>query len=247
MTPSDEVRVLIVDDDHETLDYLCGFFDRAGYHSQTMDSGRGVEQRVADEAIDVVILDIGLPEVSGISLLASLRQKSDVGIIMLNGESDLEKRVICLELGADDFVTKPFEPRELVARVGTIFRRLQRTGVHASDTECSFKFDRFTLLPHRRELLLGDDVSVSISSTEFSLLETFVRNPNEILTRERLLSLTYGDGISISERAIDVHVNRIRRKIEDDPKQPRLLKTIRHRGYLLSATVTAMGDHGQRR
>lgn len=242
MWSSDKANVLVVDDRPDILQHLVGVIERAGYHVTTARLGRDVGPRVARDDPDLVVLRLHLPDISGITVLATVRQVSDVGIVMLGRPDDDDQRVASLELGADDFVVEPIDARELLARLHTILRRVQRIKSRNRETECTFRFEQFTLYPHRREVFAVDGTPVTMSSTEFSLLETFVRHPNEILTRERLLLLTYGEDISISERAIDVHVNRLRRKIEDDPKKPRLLKTVRHRGYLFSAPVTETGS-----
>jgi two-component system OmpR family response regulator len=239
--PLSDTTVLIVDDDRETVAFLKSFLEQSGGRVMTAETGADALDRAREGDFDVILLDIGLPDMSGITTLASLRQVDLTGIIMLSGHDDLDKRVICLELGADDFVAKPCQPRELVARIEAIRRRVKRLPLARQRPESSFAFAEFNLYPHRRELIDHRGEIVDMSSAEFSLLETFVRNPKKILTRDKLLALTYGDDISIAERAIDVHVNRIRRKIEADPKNPRLLKTIRLRGYLFTPTVVETG------
>ena len=239
--PLQDMAILIVDDDRETVAFLKSYMEDSGGRIETAGTGADALDRVRKSDIDAVILDINLPDMSGITALAEIRKNDLVGIIMLSGYDDLDKRVISLELGADDFVAKPCEPRELVARLAAIRRRTKRPPPARQKAECAFQFADFVLFPHRRELLNREGAVVDLSSTEFSLLETFARNPKTILSRDRLLALTYGSEISIAERAIDVHVNRIRRKIEADPGNPRLLKTIRLRGYLFTPTVVGTG------
>lgn len=238
MSSPEKIGILVAGSDAHTLRQLNDILETAGFSVHSFDTGRGIPQRITEGDIDIVMLDVVLPDTSGIGVLARLRQTSDIGIVMTGGPDDRDKSVISLEVGADDFLFRPFEARELIARLHAVLRRSQSVNNREHGSECAFRFEHLTMYPYRREVVTEDKMPLSMSSTEFSLLETFVRNPNEILTREKLLNLTYGDGISISERAIDVHVNRLRRKIENDPKKPRLLKTIRHRGYLFSATVT---------
>lgn len=231
-------HLLVVDDDREIRDLLSRFLKRQGYRVETARDGREMRQALADWRIDLVILDRMLPGEDGLSLCRALRAESRVPIIMLTvmgGETD---RIVGLEMGADDYVTKPFHPHELVARVRAVLRRARTLPDRAEAMPGTvLRFADWTLDPTRRRLEAPDGVTVALSDGEFDLLLAFVEHPRRVLSRDQLLDLTRGRAAAPFDRSVDVQVGRLRRKIERDPKQPELIKTVRGGGYLFTPAV----------
>ena len=190
-------------------------------------------------AIDLVILDIMMPGEDGLSLCRDLRHSGDLPIILLTAVADDTDRVIGLEMGADDYVTKPFNPRELLARIKTVLRRAR--SLPPSEPAPSgdrISFADWTLDVGRRELIGADQVAIALSAAEFKLLGAFLNHPGLVLSRDQLLDLTAGREAKAFDRAIDNQVSRLRRKLEKDPKNPALIKTVWGGGYMLNAKVT---------
>ncbi len=225
------VSVLIVDDDEQILqllrEYLAGF----GMSVTGVTDGVAMEEALGKNAFDLIILDLMLPGEDGLSLCRSLRVKSDIPILMLTARGEAMDRVVGLEVGADDYIVKPFEPRELVARIQSILRRSRpgRGGL-AERKEAEFMGWRLDLI--LRQLVSPEQVVIPLSNAEFRLLAVLVEHPNRVLTREFLLDEARGRGMELFDRSIDILISRVRQKLNDDPRTPSLIKTIRGEGYL---------------
>lgn len=221
-------RILIVDDEPKIVRLVADYLSTAGFGVATARSGDEALMRVRTEAPDLVVLDLGLPGLDGLDVTRSLRRTGDLPIIMLTARDDETDRVIGLELGADDYVTKPFSPRELVARVRAVLRR--RAGNH--DSEHLRAGDLVLDFPRMRVSRNG--TPVELTATEFQLLAAMARQPGRVFTRSQLLDVIHGVAFESYERAIDAHVKNIRRKLEPDPRSPRYLLTVYGVGYRLA-------------
>jgi two-component system, OmpR family, response regulator len=232
--------LLIVDDDREIRSLLAEQLEKVGYTVHTAANGTDMFAVLNSTAIDLIILDLNLPGEDGLVLCRETRGRRNVPIIMLTARSEAVDRVIGLEVGADDYVTKPFEPRELVARVRSVMRR---TYPSSSPPESHLpkraRFRGWTLDFETRRLSDPRGRVVMLSGAEFSLLKFFVENPNDVLTREQLLTVASnpGSGDSSSQRA-DLQISRLRHKLGDDARSADLIMTVRSQGYVLAASVT---------
>ncbi|MEM7351148.1 MAG: response regulator [Acidobacteriota bacterium] len=230
-------HILIVDDDAEIRDLLSRFLTQHGLRATTAGDGRQMEQRLRCGRFDLLVLDLMLPGEDGLSLCRRLRADSALPIIMLTAVGEETDRIVGLELGADDYVTKPFNPRELLARIKAVLRRVGDAGQRAAGGGQQFEFDGWRLDAGRRELHAPDGVLVPLTGGELDLLIAFAEHPRRVLSRQQLLDLTRGRMAAPFDRSIDVQVSRLRRKIEDDPKAPTLIKTVRSGGYLFTPAV----------
>jgi len=227
-------RVLLVEDDVEIARLLGQTMAESGFAPRFAASAAEMDLQLLEGDIDLVVLDIMLPGEDGISICRRLREASNLPILMLTASDGDADRILALELGADDYVTKPFNTRELVARIRTILRRSQGTGEARAR---AFRFAGWRLSTVERELFNPEGARIATTSAEFDLIVAFCLNPGRILSREQLLDLTYGGLAGPVERTIDVHVSRIRQKIEPDPREPSLIKTVRLGGYLFTPGV----------
>lgn len=228
-------HILIVDDDREIRDLLSQFLRKHGYGVAVAADGAEMQRRMAERAYDLMVLDIMLPGADGLSLCRQLRAASTVPIIMLTAVDEDMDRIIGLEMGADDYVTKPFNPRELLARIKAVLRRVEY-GLGEPTTRC-FRFGDWGLDLGKRELRTADGTLVSLTAGEFDLLVAFVEHPQRVLSRDQLLEYTKGYGAAPYDRSIDVQLSRLRRKIEPMPKSPTVIKTVRGGGYLFTLPV----------
>jgi DNA-binding response OmpR family regulator len=231
-------KVLIVDDDDRLCRVLSRYLTREGYSVREAANGDEMRARLAEEPADLILLDLILPDEDGLSLARDLRAESDVAIIMLTGKTDTIDKIVGLELGADDYITKPFDERELLARMRTVLRRTAK----ASDSEHSSEdsvaqFAGWNLDFVAHELTSPGGNHVHLTSSQFQLLASLVARPNRVMSREEILSLVSGRNWSPMDRSIDVLVGKLRKKIESDPKSPTLIKTIRGVGYKFTAHV----------
>jgi len=232
-------HILIVDDDREIRDLLGKFLERHGIRVTTARDGRETRKVWPNGHFQLVVLDLMMPGESGLDVARWLRSQSNVPIIMLTAMGEETDRIIGLELGADDYVPKPFNPRELLARIRAVLRRTgdaeqRRTEVGSGQ---SLRFAGWVLEPARRRLLNPEGVEVPLTGGEYDLLLALAERPNRVLTRDMLLDLLRGRQAGPFDRAIDVAVSRLRRKLEDDGRQAQLIKTVRGGGYVLAATV----------
>lgn len=229
-------RALIVDDNIELRELLSGYLTRFNIASEAVGDGAGMRKAMAATRFDVVILDLMLPGEDGLELCRELRSTSDIPILMLTARCEPTDRIIGLELGADDYMAKPFEPRELVARIQSILRRVRDDrDAPRTDERSSIRFDDWQLNGVLRQLQAPDGLVVPLSNAEFRLLWVFLERPRRVLNREQLLDAARGRSIEAFDRSIDLLVSRLRQKLGDDPKSPRLIKTVRGEGYLFDA------------
>ena len=232
-------NILVVDDDHEIRDLLSQFLVQHGYRTSVAQNGREMESVLKKQKIDLIILDIMLPGKSGMTLCQELRRTSDVPIIMLTAVTEEVDRILGLEMGADDYISKPFNPRELLARVKAILRR-SRGGKEKSPlgvVQEIFQFAGWSLDKAKRRLTSPDQIEISVSSGEYDLLVAFLQRPQQVLSRDLLLDITKNREAGPFDRSIDIQISRLRHKIEEDPKAPQLIKTVRGGGYVLTAAV----------
>jgi len=229
-------HLLIVDDDTEILSLLTDFFRKHTHTVSVAETGAALFAAIEKGGIDLVILDVMLRREDGFFLCRKVRESSNVPIIMLTAAGDLTDRIVGLEVGADDYVTKPFDQRELLARVKAVLRRIPIGGEIGAEIAGGprpiIQFDDWRLDVTRRELRSSDDTLVVLSGSEFDLLLAFAEHANRVLTRDQLLDLARGPTHDAFDRSIDTLVSRLRRKLEDDPKTPSLIRTVRNGGYM---------------
>jgi two-component system OmpR family response regulator len=235
---SDNGHILVVDDQKEICDVVQEYLTGEGYRVSIAHDGNGMRRVLGQHHIDLVILDLMLPGEDGLTLARSLRNESGIGIIILTGRGETVDRIIGLEMGADDYLPKPFHLRELLARVKSVLRRVQsRVGEPGQPARTNARFAGWSLDLSSRELLSPAGQQVRLTTGEFDLLAAFVNNPNQVLSRDRLLDLARNREAGPFDRTIDVQVGRLRRKLEDDPQNPSLIKTVRGSGYIFTPTV----------
>jgi two-component system OmpR family response regulator len=231
-------HLLVVDDHREIREALAKYLARHDFRVSTADSTAAARRVLETSRIDLVVLDVMMPREDGLALCRQLRAKGDLPIIMLTAMAEETDRVVGLELGADDYVTKPFNPRELLARIRAVLRRANSLPPQPEQPAARrLRFDRWLLDTARRELVGADGVAVPLSTGEFLLLSALVRRPGMVLTRDQLLDLTRGREAVLFDRSIDNQVSRLRKKIEADPRRPQLIKTHWGGGYSFTAEV----------
>ena len=232
-------HILVVDDHSEIRDLLKRFLEQHGLRVSCARDGKEMKRLLEEREFDLLVLDLMMPGEDGLTLCRELRVKSNLPIIMLTAMGEETDRIIGLEMGADDYLAKPFNPRELLARIKAVMRRTQAETQPAAETLTrDLRFDRWLLDVNRRELVDEDGVGLSLSTAEFDLLKVFLERPQRVLSRAQLLDLARGREAVAFDRAIDTLVSRLRRKLERDPKNPELIKTIWGGGYMFSADVT---------
>jgi two-component system OmpR family response regulator len=232
-------HILVVDDHSEIRDLLKRFLEQHGLRVSCARDGKEMKRLLEEREFDLLVLDLMMPGEDGLTLCRELRVKSSLPIIMLTAMGEETDRIIGLEMGADDYLAKPFNPRELLARIKAVMRRTQAETQPAAETLTrDLRFDRWLLDINRRELVDEDGVGLSLSTAEFDLLKVFLGRPQRVLSRDQLLDLARGREAVAFDRAIDTLVSRLRRKLERDPKNPELIKTIWGGGYMFSADVT---------
>ena len=233
-----EPHILLVDDERDIRDPLATYLAKNGVRVTKAESAAAARTILAVHGIDLVLLDIMMPGENGISLAGFIRATTAIPVILLTAKAEEMDRIVGLEIGADDYVTKPFSPRELLARIKAVLRRT--TGgaapVHAPEA-AGFAFGDWVLRTGERELVDAAGVAVPLSSGEYNLLHAFVTHPRRVLTRDQLLDLSQGRELAAFERSIDNHISRLRKKIEADPSNPKWIKTVWGGGYMLAADV----------
>jgi DNA-binding response OmpR family regulator len=231
-------HILVVDDQQEICDLVREYLSDEGFRVSTANDGAGLREEMARGPVDLVILDLVLRGEDGLQLARELRSQSDIGIIMLTGRGETVDRIIGLEMGADDYLSKPFHLRELLARVRSVLRRgASRGGDKSTAPRARIRFAGWNLDLASRELVSPSGEEVRLTTGEFELLAAFVSNANQVLSRDRLLDLSRHREAGPFDRTIDVQVGRLRRKLEEDPKNPTMIKTVRGGGYIFTPPV----------
>lgn len=231
-------HILIVDDHLEIRELLQRFLTDHNYRASTAENGASMKKILADARIDLIVLDLMMPGEDGLTLCRNLRAESNIPVIMLTAMGEETDRIIGLEMGADDYLAKPFNPRELLARIKAVLRRSDNVASHhEQNTPEQISFGGWTLFPASRELIDPQQVLVPLSTAEFALLMAFVLRPGRVLNRDQLLDLARGRDTHAFDRAIDTLVSRLRRKLGDDPRTPQIIKTIRGDGYMFAIEV----------
>jgi DNA-binding response OmpR family regulator len=232
-----EAHILVVDDDAAIRDLVREYLSEHDYQVSVAESGAEMDKVLAADIIDLVILDLKLPDEDGLAIARRLRESLDLPIIILTGRKEEADRVMGLELGADDYVTKPFSQRELMARIKAVLRRTeQKRATRRQETVRIYRFSGWELTTGTRRLKSPDGRNVELTNSEYALLVAFLKAPGRILTRDQLLesSRLHDD---IYDRSIDVQILRLRRKVEESPNQPKLIRTERGAGYYLDSPV----------
>ena len=236
---ADKGNILVVDDDKDVRDTIRDYFEFCGFDVFVAGDGDGMRNILARRPIEIVLMDLNLPGEDGLALTRELRASRPVGVIMLTAAGQTIDRIIGLEMGADDYVPKPFDPRELLARVKSVLRRLrERPKEVATSGEEKPEVVRMgsctlDLAAHRLYDASGEEIP--LTSMEFDLLQAFARHPDRVLSRERLLELAHNRDGDVFDRSIDLRIARIRKKIEQDATKPQVLKTVRGAGYMFSS------------
>ncbi len=231
-------HILIVDDDREIRELLADYLQKQGLRCTAAENGRRMQAALESAQIDLIVLDLMLPGEDGLTLCRNLRTRSNIPILMLTARGDDMDRILGLEMGADDYLAKPFVPRELYARIRSILRRaraLPTRGGEAAGRAAAFAGWR--LDPVARRLVDADGLEVSLSGAEYRLLRVFIDHPQRVLSRSQLLDLTQGREAEPFDRSIDLLVSRLRQRLREDAREPAILKTVRNEGYVLAARV----------
>lgn len=241
--------LLIVDDDPELRELLTDLFEKYGFKTLSAGNGQEMFTQLAEHHVDLIVLDIRLPGEDGFTLCRKLRLTSAMPIIMLTANGDEMDRIVGLEMGADDYLPKPFNPRELIARIKAVLRRFQEGTLAVKAKERSpfaaaiLKFSGWRLELATRRLISPDNLEISLSFGEYTLLQTFLERPRRVLSRDKLLELTHNREATPFDRSIDIQVSRLRQKIEEDPKNPQLIRTVRGGGYVFHPHVEKVVLH----
>jgi two-component system OmpR family response regulator len=229
---------LVVDDDAEIRTSLTTYLESFGWQVGAAADGAAMRRMLAAAKVDAIVLDLMLPGEDGLALLRWLGMQADAPpVLMLTARGDTMSRVIGLELGADDYLAKPFEPRELVARLQALVRRSNKGQAVAEDMRM-LRFGRWRFDRIARQLVNAEDVGIALSSAEFRLLAAFVQRPGRVLSRDQLIELTRAPGVEVNDRSIDLAVSRLRAKLGDTPREPAMIRTVRGEGYLFDAEVS---------
>lgn len=238
MSEAPLTQLLLVDDEASLREPLAEYLSRQGFAVTEAASAADARSRLREITPDLALVDIMMPGEDGLSLCRHLAEARGVPTILLTARGEAMDRIVGLEIGADDYVVKPFEPRELVARIRSVLRRAARGGAQTSTDDEHYEFEGWRLDPLKRRLTDPEGAIVAISSAEFRLLMAFLQHPRQVLDRDRLLDMVQGREAHLFDRAVDNQVSRLRRKIETDSRNPHLIQTVWGGGYLLAADVT---------
>lgn len=234
-------HVLVVDDDREIRNLLKEYLEKNGFRVSVAADGTGLRAALAKSRPDLIVLDLMLPGEDGLSLCRSLRACSSIPVIMLTARGEETDRIVGLEIGADDYLAKPFHPRELLARIRSVLRRARSLPENLTPPRVrSYHFAGWMLNVATRNLTAPDGVVVPLSGTEFRLLSIFLAYPNRTLTRDQLIDLMLSRDAAPFDRAIDVQVSRLRQRLREDAREPKIIKTVRGQGYVFAAPVDAV-------
>jgi len=235
-------HILIVDDDPRIRQMLTRYFEDEGYRVTAVADGAAMRAQIHNANFNIVLLDLMLPGESGLELAREIRSKSDVPIMMLTGKDDVLDRIVGLELGADDYMAKPFHLREVLARVRTIMRRRnQAPAAKPTEADDRISFEGWTLDLGRRVLIAPDQTVMELTTGEFDMLAVFLRHAGRVLSRETLMDLTRGRNLEAFDRTIDAQIARLRKKIEEDVANPQLIKSVRGIGYVFTGKIDRAG------
>ena len=227
--------IFVLEDEPDIAHLICASLAEYGFRHEHLGTGRELLARARVQSPDLCIVDLGLPDMDGMQVVRQLQDGTPCAVLILTGRNDVTDRVLGLELGADDYIVKPFEPRELIARVRSILRRYQRSAAPEGTGETHIaRFAAWEFDGNRHTLTTPDGREIGLSAAEAGLLATLLRRPNKILSREQLLGERDVDPF---DRSIDVRISRLRRKLDDDPHNPKLIKTVYGAGYLFAAQV----------
>jgi two-component system OmpR family response regulator len=233
-------HILIVDDDRDIRSLLADYLEANGCKTSTAADGAAMHQALASHRIDLVVLDLTLPGEDGLTLCRNLRAHSSLPVVMLTARGSALDRILGLEMGADDYLPKPFEPRELLARIRSVLRRTRALPPNLeAPTAERLGFAGWSLDLTARHLVDPQGMVVSLSGAEFRLLKVFLEHPNRVLNRDQLLNLTQGRDADPYDRSVDLMISRLRQKLGEDARAPQLLKTVRNEGYVLATAVAA--------
>jgi DNA-binding response OmpR family regulator len=232
----DAAHVLVVDDDQRIRHMLTRYFEQEGYRVSVAADGPAMRAKLND-SVDVILLDVVMPGEDGLTLAREIRASSDVGIIMLTGRDDVLDRIVGLEVGADDYIAKPFHLREVLARVKSVRRRRGRPTTPSVTAGQVIRFEGWRLDIARRQLVSPTGEDVALTTGEFDLLAALAKHPGRVFGRDALMDLTHGRSSAAFDRTIDAQVARLRKKIEADPKNPMLVKSVRNVGYVFTGKV----------
>jgi DNA-binding response OmpR family regulator len=247
-----KAEIIVVDDEVDLRDMVADYLTGQGFGARAAAGGRELDQLLAEKAADLILLDVNMPEEDGFSIARRLRAKSSIPVIMVTAADDMIDKIVGLEVGADDYITKPFDLRELKARVRAVLRRgavvaspaaAPVTGIQAGTdngvTQPLVPFGRLLVDRDGRRLLRADGSEEPVTSMEFDLIDVFLQNPHRVLSRDRLLDLAHRKNDDPFDRSIDIRVTRLRKKIEEDPAKPQTIKTVRGAGYLYAPAKKA--------
>jgi len=240
-------HILIVDDEDAICKMLSRYLSRNGFRTTVASSGKGMMTRLEQGSYDLILLDLNLGVEDGLDLLRELNARQCSRIIVVSGRKNPIDRVVGLELGADDYICKPFHLREILARAKKALRPANTTREAATwcdGAEVAFAFDGWKAIPDRRQLIAPDGKDVILTGGEFKLLSVFLKNSGRVLSRQQLMDVTHGVGWHAYERTIDAQISRLRKKLEADPKRPKLLKSVHGDGYVFTAGVTKLPARG---
>jgi two-component system, OmpR family, response regulator len=231
-------HILIVDDDRDISTLLAEYLEKNGFKTFTAGDGKAMWKVLNETRVDLIVLDLSLPGEDGLTLCRNLRTHSTLPVIMLTARGEPLDRILGLEMGADDYLPKPFEPRELFARIRSVLRRTQALppNMHASQSQ-QMRFAGWTMDFTALHLINPEGVVVALSGAEFRLLKIFLDHANRVLSRDQLLNLTQGRDADPFDRSIDLQISRLRQKLGEDARSPQIIKTVRNEGYVLATLV----------
>lgn len=238
-----KATILSVDDDRGLQTVVTHYLTGEGYEMLSATSGKQLMEVLQNNTPNIILLDLVLPDTDGISILAQLRAMKKIPVIVVSGKSDTTEKIVCLEMGADDYMTKPFEMRELSARIKAVIRRTEEVPAGNSPTqpqapqENQIKFGEWVLDRSQFQMFDKKGQSADLTTGEYKLLESLVSAPNKVLTRERLFELTRESDYDSFDRAVDIQIGRLRKKLNDDPKEPQFIKTVRGVGYMFCGEI----------
>lgn len=235
-------RILVVDDDPEIRELLCDYLQANGMLPSAVANGEAMWDWLARRSADLIVLDLMLPGVDGLTLCRSLRERTHIPVVMLTARGALMDRILGLEMGADDYLPKPFDPRELLARIGVVLRRTRQVpaSLHEPERLATLRFANWTLNMHTRELHSPDGVLVTLAQSDYRVLCALVQNPHRTLSRDYLAEYAFGRERMALDRAIDVCISRLRHHLESNPRKAQVLRTVRNAGYLLACDVETL-------